>query len=73
MVFFNTVLSVLPRFTIISLKKRSGCFTVIVFLLSCGRLYSMSLPRDVMGGLRIWLFVVILTCFWFDSMGRYAY
>ena len=41
--FCNTVLSVPSSFEIILLRKRAGCFTLIVLLLSCGCYWHVSL------------------------------
>ena len=41
---FNAVPSVCSSFAIIMLKKKDGCLTLIVILLSCGCTCSVSLP-----------------------------
>ena len=51
-------------FAILSLGKKVGCFTFIVFLMACGCYCSLSLPHDDVGwsvDLYVWHFLVILT------------
>ena len=43
------VFSVSSSFAIISLGKRVGCFTIIVFLMSCSCKCSVSLPCGAVG------------------------
>ena len=47
--FCSAVLCVLYSFVIISLgKERAGCFTFVVFLMSC-RCYYLTIPHGAMG------------------------
>ena len=48
--FCYAVLSALYRFAIILMRKRGGCFTLIVFLMSCGCKCYVTLPHGVVGG-----------------------
>ena len=67
---FDLYFVIFSSFAIITLRKRAGCFALIMYLLSCGCYCSVSLPHGVMGlsvvcdcGISWSYFLVILTFF----------